>query len=258
MKRIFMFAATALMTVSCLVDGPSSSPVDADKLHRYAMDKLVGYVDVPVEALELALEFERYLSLPESEKESNMLFYGNIKKLDETKYQMMIDYSDFSDEYRIVECRLDTKGVSLWSEGASWIIESFSIYGNDFGYSYRDYSFVMEENVSLMNLSVADSTWVLPLDEDNVTRMKMRPMRDDLYEWVVEAQGTETTSLDVKAEFGTAGEFIVRERKVYFGVTSNVHSGRFNMSIYRGGQPYDYCNMIFVPGMMSETVTSRD
>ena len=107
--------------------------------------------------------------------------------------------------------------------------------------------------------SKSENRWLLDFNDDNVSSMTMLPMRDGgLYEWTVEAQGSETSNIGMYSEYSTQGALTVRERFLDDdGRKENVYSGQFNVNIFKDNEPHDYCYMAFTPGMAADVRTSR-
>lgn len=254
MKRTIIILMLLPMLAACIAEHSEVAPVTAERLESYSVKAMAETVAVPVEAVEFALDFDAYLKLPDLEKEADYRFFGNCRE--DTAGVYSISY-DSSREFRVVKMRVDTRGRSIMEEGASWKIMEFGIYGNDFAYSYLDYSFTLPEGSEIIMMSEADSTWAVSMGDMGAAMMKMHPKRGELYEWSVEAHGTEETSIGMDADFGTVGPFTVRERYLESKEKTNVYDGQFNVGIYRQGVPHDYCHMTFTPGVEKVVNTSR-
>lgn len=249
---IALVTAIPLM-VSCIVDDADVNLIDSSDLTRYAKDKVAATVALPLEALEFAIELEKYLALPEEDKAKNSMFSEYCEELSPGVYRM--SYSSVN-EYRNLFCRVYTGGKSIHEEGAVWTFYEFDMTGNDLDYSTYDYHFKLPEGAQIRMLSASDSTWTM--DAGNLAvKMKMLPQYDGKYEWSVTAQGTEETSTGVKAEFGTKSEFVVRESIMPSSERTNMYDGLFYVDIYRNGEPIDYCHATFKYGFYSKYHTSR-
>ena len=111
----------------CLADYSDVNVINAASLEKYAMQTMIQNVILPVEALELAIDFDEYLKKTDEEKEKDVFFYGNISKEQENEYVIKIDFSKFSDEYRTIYCILNTKGCSLTDVSAEWEYKNFNM-----------------------------------------------------------------------------------------------------------------------------------
>jgi hypothetical protein len=257
MKRLYILMLALPLFAGCLADYSDVNVINAASLEKYAMQTMIQNVTLPVEALELAIDFDEYLKKTDEEKEKDVFFYGNISKEQENEYVIKIDFSKFSDEYRTIYCILNTKGCSLTDVGAEWEYKNFNMYGNDFSLSNLDYSFSLPQDSKLTVMAEEESTWAVTFDEHAACRMKMKSKNDSLYEWLIEAQGKETTTREISADFGTSGNFTIKERSIKANVKENIYSGKFNVNIYKDGEPYDYCYLTFTPGEMMKSQTSR-
>lgn len=254
MKRTIMILTLLPLLAACIADHSEVSPVTAERLESYSTEVMAESVAVPVEAVEFAIDFDAYLKLTDLEKEADYRFFGNCREDSTGVYSISYDSSR---EFRVVKMRVDTQGRSIMEEGASWKILEFGIYGNDFDYSYLDYSFALPEGSEIIMMSAADSTWAVMMGNKGDALMKMHPKRGELYEWTVETRGTEETSIGMTAAYGAVGPFTVRERYLESKEKTNVYDGRFNVDIYRQGVPHDYCHMTFAPGTEKSVTTSR-
>ncbi len=254
MKRICIIYALLPLLIACEVESSEFSPLNSAKLKSYSVIRMTEYVAMPVEALEFALELDSYLKLSDIGKETDRKFFGNCIEESYRKYR--ISYNS-PDEYRITSMSVDTGGMSIREEGSVWKISYFSMYGNDFSYSNLDYHYELPIGSEIYMMSQADSTWAVSLGESGASKMKMRPMYDGLYEWVVESQGKEVTETGLSAEFSTIGTFVLKEKYLESGEKTNLYDGQFNVDIFRDGQPYDYCRLKFSHGMRANVETSR-
>ena len=242
------------LAAGCIAEYSEVSPVTAQKLESYSKKVMSETVAMPVEAVEFALDFDAYLQLSDIEKEADYRFFGNCTDLGQGMYHVAYHSTR---EFRSIYMKVDTKGLSIREEGVTWKLLLFEMAGNDFDYSYLDFDFALPADSEITMLSAADSTWAVNMGEKAVARMKMHPKRGELYEWTVESHGKEDTTIGMMAEYGTVGNFTIRERYLESMEKTNVYDGIFNLDIYREGVPHDYCHMSFSPGIRPEVKTSR-
>ena len=254
MKKLFVFMAFLPLAAACIAEYSDVSPVTAQKLESYSKKVMSETVAMPVEAVEFALDFDAYLQLSDIEKEADYRFFGNCTDLGQGMYHVAYHSTR---EFRSIYMKVDTKGLSIREEGVTWKLLLFEMAGNDFDYSYLDFDFALPADSEITMLSAADSTWAVNMGEKAVARMKMHPKRGELYEWTVESHGKEDTTIGMMAEYGTVGNFTIRERYLESMEKTNVYDGIFNLDIYREGVPHDYCHMSFSPGIRPEVKTSR-
>ena len=254
MKKLFVFMAFLPLAAGCIAEYSEVSPVTAQKLESYSKKVMSETVAMPVEAVEFALDFDAYLQLSDIEKEADYRFFGNCTDLGQGMYHVAYHSTR---EFRSIYMKVDTKGLSIREEGVTWKLLLFEMAGNDFDYSYLDFDFALPADSEITMLSAADSTWAVNMGEKAVARMKMHPKRGELYEWTVESHGKEDTTIGMMAEYGTVGNFTIRERYLESMEKTNVYDGIFNLDIYREGVPHDYCHMSFSPGIRPEVKTSR-
>ncbi len=245
--------AAVPMFSSCILDDSDVNYVDAHDLGMYAKRKLSERIALPVEALELALEFDEFLRLPAEEQLADTVFNGRFNEIEDCIYR--IQFSSRV-EFRNTYCQIRTGGMSVRAPGAVWVFDIFEMHGNDFDYSNLDYSFSLPAGSELVVMSPSDSTWVMTMGDD-VTKMKQHPKQGSLYRWTVETQGSEETSIDIVSEYRTGLDFLVRERVMDSGQKTNTYSGHFYTDIFRDGEPLDYCYISFQPGTETVYHTSR-
>lgn len=238
--------------VSCLIDDSDVNPVDAQDLKSYAKTRMADRVALPLEALELSLEFDEFLAMTPEEQQEDTVFFNHFLELSPGKYSIS---RTSSSEFRSLQCIVNTGGQSIRDKGTVWVFDQFMMTGNDFEYSYLDYCFSLPEDSELAMMSV-DSTWVMTMGED-VVRMKQHPKQGCLYRWAVEARGSEETSIGISAEYGTRSALNVYERLLDSGDKINTYEGQFHVDIYRHGEPLDYCYVSFQPGSPASYHTSR-
>lgn len=243
MKRFFCVLAFIPSLASCVLDDSDIRLVDAYTLQRYAEIKRELLVDVPVEFLETTIEFDAYMTMDPEQRPATSKFFGNYVMQEENVYNLVIYDKPSSNSMTMT---VNTGGKSIWDENAVWKATEFSMNG------------IYLRDVELMMLSAADSTWACSVENVFSSKMTMLPVKDSLFSWVVEAQGRETGDDGMTSEFATSGTFLLREKSIdEFGFKRNFYDGRFNVSIYRDGEPYDYCYMKYNYDQKTDVATSR-
>lgn len=252
--NIIAFVAVLISAASCIVDDSDVNIIDSYDLTQYSKKKVAMTVALPLEALELAIELDEYINLPEDQKPSCKKFHENCEMTAPGLYSLRYDSTL---EFRCLRLSVDTGGKSIWEQDAEWTFHEFMLWGNDFGYSSYDYDWELPQGTKLMMLSASDSTWAVNADAI-ATKMKMLPKyQDSLYVWSVKAQGSEESEIDVKAEYGTKSDLLVREILLESDERTNSYSGSFYVDIYRNGEPLDYCYASFDFNRETQYNTSR-
>lgn len=254
MRKMFFSLMIAMPAfVSCLIDDADVDPVNAQKLKAYAIDMLVETVALPLEAAELALEFDDFLKLPEAEMLEDTVFRDHYSEIEDGVYRIVLKSRNEDREYY---CQVSTGGRSIRESGAVWVFDTFVICGDDPGYSRINYKFEMPAGTEMVMMSPSDSTWTMTAG-DNVLDMKQHPKLGQLYRWSVDAQGSEDTSLDIVSQCRTGKGFQVYERLLDSGEKSNSYHGQFFVDISRDGDPLDYCYISFLPDVSATYRLSR-
>ena len=255
MKKFFISLALALpVLVSCIVDDADVDYIDSGDLTRYTKDRIAETAAIPVEAMEIALELDRYLQLTDEEKKRESYLYGHIEKLSEDSYGITLSSEK---EYRNIWCHFMTYGVSIYEKDARWRIVNFSMSGNDFGYSGYDYSFKLPENCELLAVAPDEGYW--SIDRSGArTLMILDSINNGLYSWDVIVADSEDTEIGLKAYFGTSGKFNLQETLLETGEKTNLYTGKFFVEIYRGDKDIvDYCYANFNGSSSPVYSTSR-
>lgn len=254
MKKLMIMLALVPFFASCLWDDSDVRPVDELALQKYLSNKRYEIVDMPLELMEISLELDAYLQLPEDQKMNDPLFFGNVFMHSEGQYVANIYYAP-TNSY--VDMVVETGGKSLWEEGAQWKIAKFDYspgYYPDM-VNYGEYQ--VPDDAVTVTMSVADSTWAFSAGEHTAVLLKMHPKNGERHTWTVEAQGKESGSGGYTSEFGTVGQLLVREHLDSQLNVANVFDGKFNVSIYRDGKPYDYCFATYQYDLGTTFQTSR-
>lgn len=255
MKKIFAFVILMPVLASCILEYSDVRLVDESVLKQYADMRRFETVDVPLELMEMAIEFDAYLSLPDEQKQTSSIFFGNYSEVDEDVYTISV-YDKRS--YASISMELFTGGKSIWAEKAVWRINAFHFDGRYLDGVPEKEDDVREDGMELAIVSPTDSIWTLKIGEKAAVKMKMHPMMDGLYTWTVNVQGKETGVVadDMTSEFGTVGSFLVRER-LEGEYSTNFYEGQFNVSIFKEGEPYDYCYVTYKYDQQPVYKTSR-
>ena len=255
MKKFFISLALALpVLVSCIVDDADVNYIDSNDLTRYTKDRIAETAAIPVEALEIALELDRYLQLTDEEKKKDSYLHGYIEPISEDTYDIRLSSEK---EYRNIWYRVSTKGTSIRVKDARWRILNFSMSGNDFGYSSYDYHFELPENCELLAVAPEEGYWSIDRIGSK-TLMILSGNENGLYSWDVNVADSEDTEIGLKAYFGTSGKFNLQETLLDTGEKTNQYTGKFFVEIYRNDKDIvDYCYANFNGEAPSSYTTSR-
>lgn len=257
MKKIFVFMIMMPVLASCILEYSDVRIVNENVLMHYAETRRYEIVDIPLELLETAIEFDAYLSLPDDQKQASSMFFGNYKEVEDNMYSISI-YDKRASASMMME--VYTGGKSIWAEKAVWRVNGFHYDGRYLDGVPEEDDDVLEDGMELALVSSADSTWTLKIGERAAVKMKMHPMNEGLYTWTVNAEGEEYGEVaeDLASEFGTVGSFIVRERSdAESQYVYNFYDGQFNVSIFKDGEPHDYCYVTYKYDQQPVYKTSR-
>lgn len=255
MKKIFCFLAAMPFLASCILDYSDIRPVDPYILQQYADARRYEIIDIPLALLQTSIEFDAYVSTPEAERPSGSKFFGNYKSKGDDVYEISV-FDKKNSTYLSME--LYTGGKSIWDENAIWLVNKYQYDGRYLGEVPEEDTDIMEDGSELAMISVSDSIWTFRIGDYAAVKMKMHPVKDGLYTWTVEAQGTSRGENEMTAEYGTVGFFVVREGYPYGSQdASNFYEGQFNASIFKSGEPYDYCYVTYKYDQQPVYKTSR-
>ena len=84
MKKIFALIAAAVVAasmISCEIDDPYNRPLGSEELKDYAGKLLSNSALLPVEMVDMAIDLDEYLALPDEEKRLDKRFYGRLSVL---------------------------------------------------------------------------------------------------------------------------------------------------------------------------------
>ena len=224
---------------ACEIDHEYVEPVNSLSLQRYADVKRFESIDIPAFAVEAALEFDAYLKLPDEQKASDKIVVRYMTDKGENVYGVLMHENPY------IQFLVNTGGVSIWDANAVWKLQDIAVGG----YAVEDGEIAM--------FSPKDSCWSVQLEELFVSKVKLNPTAEGYNDWSVETRGTETASDGITAEFMTAGPLRIREiqENNYWNMA---YEGKFNVSIFRDGEPYDYCYVTYSEGKSTVYKTSRD
>ena len=79
MKKIFALIAAAVVAasmISCEIADPYIRPLGSEELKDYAGKLLSNSALLPVEMVDMAIDLDEYLALPDEEKRLDKRFYG--------------------------------------------------------------------------------------------------------------------------------------------------------------------------------------
>ncbi len=255
MKRIFIALAVASVLVSCEVQESKIRPQDSGELFNYASGVCGNYVTVPVELLELLLDFDEYMALPDKDREADPRFFGKVEQVDDNVYR-------FNDEWeRPIQCTVDTQGKSLREKDAVWVLaflDAWNFYEDDALTLYYDYSLPAYTEVRMTD--VENSVWTIAYKEDFETVLKYKGQEDELDFWEVTSKGKcQSGKAELTARFSTGDAPLeVRERKMSeYGYHGNTYKGNFELYTYMDDKVLDYCLVTFRPGFTTQYETNR-
>lgn len=243
------------LLASCILEDSYVRPVDPYMLQQYADARRYEVVDVPLALLQTAIEFDSYINKPEAERPSGSKFFGNYQIKGDDVYALSV-YDKRYSSYLSME--VYTGGKSIWDEKAVWLVNEYRYNGRLLGEGPDEETGVMEAGSELAMISVSDSIWTFRIGDYAAVKMKMHPVKNELYTWTVDAQGTETGENGMTSEYGTIGSFIVRQGYPYGSQdVANFYEGQFNASIFKDGEPHDYCYVSYKYDQQPVYKTSR-
>lgn len=254
--RIMIIAAISAVMVSCEIDYDRIDGLNHSDLTYYADILFGNNVILPVEMAEFAIEFDEYLSMPDEEKQDSYRFFGKIRQVGPTLYS-------FSDDN--MSCTIDTKGVSVWQEGAEWEYAEFSvrpqIVGSPGGYRY--YSVSDNVIIKFEKDNIGDFQLMASLKSgiDNSFAMALISREDNLYKWNISGSGYDRGEDGLKAEFsagnGNGGINIGERMSEDNSEKEFICDGIFYVDIYNGADKIDWCQIIFRQGYRVDYLSSR-
>ena len=219
---------------------------------RYSEIKFAESVLLPVEAVELCLDFDAYMNFSSDDQKEDERFYGKVEHVDDHTYSISGSYDGN------IKVTLNTGGCSIREKDVEWEIKSVSLQADYFNSQFISANYVVFKNGSSVRM-VDDATWVVSVPDRFETTMQMQDCQENLYGWKVAVDGKETSSVGVKAEIktGDAGLVVHEGWSIPDETKTNVYEGQFFVTIYDDGKPMDYCNMTFRPGSTTTYRASR-
>lgn len=251
----YILAATVLIA-SCEIIPSQVSPVSSDDLQRYADELFAHNVILPVEMAEFAVDFNRYLAMSDEEKVGDYRFYGKIDMVGENIYHI--------NDGRI-SCTLNTGGMSIDDENASWQYLTFSVTSHVLS-QYRPVLYMNVENEALLTFAPVEGEGRGLLDvsivmEDDEAGLVLQSYEDGDFEWEMACFGEDRGSGGLRAEYSTGlgtGGFKISARKVANeDYNEFICLGQFNVNIYEGTKEVDWCRIIYNAGYAPMYQTSR-
>lgn len=254
MRKIYLAAMIMTALVSCQITNPYSREVTANDLLDYSNAQMGRCVTLPAELMDVLTGLEDYLNKSDEEKIYDRKYYGMVSDYGSGVYGL-------SRRVNGLNCIVDTKGTSLWEEGAEWEFSGIGYYGD-----YADNKIYIHHDINFAEVAVlkmenpSDSIWTF--HADNVTsRIKMM-VSDSLKVWNVEGYCKNTGEGEYHS-VSTTGEGGMTVRKVWRDAGSAYpyqeisYSGSFATDIYKGDRKADFCTVTFRPGFSSSYSTSR-
>lgn len=256
MKRILIAILLCSGIWSCQVQNSYVRPVDSLQLFCYSSGLCGNYVTVPVELMELLLDFDDYLCKSQLDKEADTLFYGKIEEI----YDNVYSFDDMSEI--MIQCTIDTQGKSLREKGTVWLVASLYSWGYvDSDVLTGLYDYYLPEYTEIRAEDPDASEWVVAFDDMFETTLKYKGRTEGRDAWMVSSTGRAVAEKTGLVAVFTTGEapLEVKERKMsdnerYLG---NTYSGQFNVDIYDGETLKDFCHTTFRPGFTTKYDTNR-
>ena len=263
MKKIFALIAAAVVAasmISCEIADPYIRPLGSEELKDYAGKLLSNSALLPVEMVDMAIDLDEYLALPDEEKRLDKRFYGRLSVLGDNIYK--VSYSGFS-------CIVDTGGRSVWENGTQWKFTEFVtwVYATGFGEGGWRTSITEDVTVTFSSDTVGEALLMahvlMPASE---SLMALKSREEGLNTWNMAVTGVDTGNDGLRAEYssgeGTGGLKVTRRWAVdkenpVEKVMEKVCEGMFFVDIYNGSQKIDWVKLTLKPGYSSEYETSR-
>ena len=252
MRKFLYVIVICCLTVSCQIADSDGSVVDSMTICRYSEIKFAESVLLPVEAVELCLDFDAYMNLSSDEQKTDKRFYGKVEHVGDHTYSISGSYDGN------IKMTLSTSGYSIREKDVEWDIKSISLQADYFNSQFISANYVVFKNGASVRM-VDDATWVVSVSDRFETTMQMQDCQENLYVWKVAVEGKEASSVGVKAEIktGDAGLMVHEGWSIPDKTKNNVYEGQFFVNIYDGDEPMDYCNMTFRPGFITTYRASR-
>lgn len=257
-KRLICMLAVVVAAVSCEVVPSKVTPVDAEGLKDYSGQLFGHKVILPVEMAEFALDFDRYLSLPDDEQKTIYRFYGKVTKVAGK------DDIYFVNDGRI-SCTVETGGKSLRDEDARWRYHGFSVTSYINAYRTPKMFMIAKDEVEIVLADLPDEAGEqcrVDITGNQIqASMIMRAYEEGMYEWQMACFGEDHGASGLRAEyttgFGTGG-MEMSERMLENGKYKEyICGGVFLVNIYDGVEEVDWVRMEFNPGYAPVYRTSR-
>ena len=263
MKKIFALIAAAVVAasmISCEIADPYIRPLGSEELKDYAGKLLSNSALLPVEMVDMAIDLDEYLALPDEEKRLDKRFYGRLSVLGDNIYK--VSYSGFS-------CIVDTGGRSVWENGTQWKFTEFVtwIYATGFGEGGWRTSITEDVSVTFSSDTVGEALLMVQVQMPaSEALMALKSREEGLNTWNMAVTGVDTGNDGLKAEYSSGegtGDLKVTRRwavdKENPGerVKEKLCEGMFFVDIYNGSQKIDWVRLTLKPGYSSEYETSR-
>lgn len=263
MKKIFVLIAAAVVAasmISCEIADPDIVPLGRAELKDYAGKLLSNSALLPVEMVDMAIDLDEYLALPEEEKQKDKRFYGRLSMLGDNIYK--VSYSGFS-------CIVDTGGRSVWENGAQWKFMEFVtwVYATGFGEGGWRTSITEDVTVTFTSDTVGEALLMAHvLMHSGQALMALESREEGLCAWNMAVKGVDMGNDGLRAEYssgeGTGGlkvtrRWVVDKDNPVEQVKEKLCEGMFFVDIYNGSQKIDWVKLTLRPGYSSEYETSR-
>ena len=263
MNKIFALIAAAVVAasmISCEIADPVIRPLGSEELKDYAGKLLSNSALLPVEMVDMAVDLDEYLALPEEEKQKDKRFYGRLSVLGDNIYK--VSYSGFS-------CIVDTGGRSVWENGAQWKFTEFVtwVYATGFGEGGWRTSITEDVTVTFSSDTLGEALLMVKVQMPaSKALMALQSREEGLNTWNMAVIGVDIGNNGLRAEYssgeGTGGlkvtrRWVVDKENPGERVKEKVCEGMFFVDIYNGSQKIDWVRLTLKPGYSSEYETSR-
>ena len=248
-------AVSALMMLSCEVQGGYIDELDRNDLTGYADVLFRNSVLLPVDMVEFAVTLDAYLTLPDEQKKEDGRFYGQIDRLADGVFKISCDG---------VACTVDTGGQSVWDDGAVWKFVQFQSYVSATGFYESGWSVWITDDVNVtFNQDMSGDSRLMAhvqMPSGDVL-MALRYDAEQKSIWNVSVQGTDRGKTGLIAEYSTGldtgGINVAPRYDVGEAATEQLCDGLFYVDIYNGETRIDWVRMYLNPGYKTDYDTSR-
>lgn len=200
MKSLFksaVLALAALMAISCEIERGKIDALTRKELEEYAWALYRNHVLLPADMVDLSIELDAYLSMPEDKMSEDSCFHGKVREISAGVYEYMDDH---------LTCVVDTGGESVWDEGAEWKFMEYSsgsfVGGNS---GRRWYAWITDEiKLTFGADTIGDAVLMVQVDAaDGNVLMALNSMESGVNKWNLSVQGTDVGTNGLRTEYGS-------------------------------------------------------